>query len=724
MNKRYLNIRPMFISFLGLMAGIGISFLFLTQKVSKPLAVVMAFGVVTIGIIMIIYAEYTKGYNQNFRARKNVSPLLKISGFLLMGSFVLGALLSAFPICKIMYVPDYYEKVEIRGTVSEYVLAQDRYVSFILTDCEANDNKLDFDVLVYTSPFAGIELGDNISATASLDSYLLTENYGLASLIEGVGYSAYIDLSSITITDNSATIKDKIRNETFDILSSRLSDDNADIMYSIIFGESGSIDKHIKSQFSYAGISHMLAVSGLHVSFLFSLIYFILKRCKINTKFSLVLMFCILLFYSYLCSFSPSVCRASIMTMVTLICSTFKFEYDGISSLSIAGIIILLASPLMFFSVSFRLSFLCVFAIITLAPFLTKLFKKCKLPKAFAETLAISISISVVTLPIMINTFEEVSLLGVITNIFVIPLFSVLYTLTLLIVLFSFILRPLSVFLYVPNLFLHLIRVIADYICKIPFAVFKVFNVGYLMIFGVAVVCVIINYLMTSAKSKVLISLSLVALICGYTFAEMQPAKYASDQLVVYYSGGDSLAYYLGEEGVTLIGSDFKRESLSHSIKDLRSYTIENIVAYDFTLNKLDDLVEICNYYEVKNVYLPKEYLDLGDVIGANLIEFVGSVQVGNLTARTLDYYTDLPLVHLSLGGTDTLIVGDLTTAEREFVANEFESVDYAITDKLERLNLDKMDVGKIILTKVSETSENNVLNLKLCGKIRLEVGV
>ncbi len=724
MNKRYLNIRPMFISFLGLMAGIGISFLFLTQKVSEALCVVMAFGVVTIGIIMIVYAEYTKDYNKHFRARKNVSPLLWISGVLLTFSLVLGVGLSALPICKIMSVTEYYDKVEITGTVSDYVLAKDRYVSFILTDCEVGGSKLNFDVLVYTSSYADIELGDNISAEASLDSYLITDKYGLSSLIEGVGYSAYIDMSSLTVVGNSATIKDKIKNETFDILSSRLSDDNADIMYSIIFGESGSIDKHITDQFSYAGISHMLAVSGLHVSVLFSLMCFILKKCKINPKFSLVIMFCILLFYSYLCSFSPSVCRASIMTIVTLVCSTYKFEHDGISSLSIAGIIILLASPLMFFSVSFRLSFLCVFAIITLSPFLSKMFKKCKLHSAFAETLAISISISIVTLPIMINSFEEVSLLGVITNIFVIPLFSVLYTLTLLIVLFSFVIRPLSVFLYVPNLFLHLIRVIADYICKIPFAVFKVFNVGYLMIFGIATLCVIINYLMTSAKSKVLISLSLVALICGYTFAEMQPAKFMTDKLVVYYSGGESLAYYLGEDGVTLIGSDVKRESLSHSIKDLRSYTIKNIVAYDFTLNKLDDIIDICNYYDVENVYLPSEYLTLDGVINANLIEFDSVVEVGNLTARTLDYYTDLPVLYLTVGDTDTLIVGDVTTAEKEFVANEFDSVNYVITDKIERINLDKIDVDKIILTKVSKTSVNNVLNLKLCGKIEIEVGV
>lgn len=724
MNKRYINIRPMFVLFLGLMAGIGISFLFLTQKLSGFACGAIAIFVVAIAIAMVIYAEYTKEYNSHFRARKNVSPMVKISGFMLMGSLVIGVLSSIFPICKIMNVSDYYDKTELTGVVTDYVVAKDRYTTFILTDCMVGDNELGFDVLVYTSSFAKVDLGDKLCVVANLDSYLIDDKFGLASLVDGVGYSAYVDLSSLTVLENVATVRDKVKDETFDILSSRLSDDNADIMYSIIFGESGSIDKHIKEQFSYAGISHMLAVSGLHVSVLFSLLYFILKKCKINPKISLVMMFCILLGYSYLCSFSPSVCRASIMTMVTLICSTFKFEYDGISSLSIAGIIILLISPLQFFSVSFRLSFLCVFAIITLTPAFSKLFKKCKFPAPLAETLAISISISVVTLPVMINTFEEVSLLGVITNIFVIPLFSILYTLTLLIVLFSFVLRPLSVFLYVPNLFLHLIRVVADYVCKIPFAVFKVFNVGYIMIFGIAVVCLVVNFLMTSTKSKVLISLSLVTLVCGYTYAEMLPMKYSSDQIVVYYSGGDSLVYYLGDEGVTLIGSDIKKDRLSVSLKDMRSYVIHNIVAYDFTLNKLDDLKEICDYYEVKNVYLPKEFEGLEDALSTNVITFEDSLSIGNLVVEIPDYYTYIPVAHLKVGDTTALLLGDLTNAEKVFVKNEYPAVNYVVTDKIERVSLDEMDIDKIILTKVSETSVNNVLNLKLCGKIRLEVGV
>lgn len=724
MNKRYLNVRPIFVSFLGLMAGIGISFLFLTQKLSGMACGVIAFFVLALAIAMVLYAECTKEHNSHFRARKTISPMFKISGFMLMGSLVIGMLLSIFPICKIVSPPVYYDKTEMTGVVTDYVVAKEKYTTFILTDCRVDDRELGFDVLIYTSSFAKINLGDKLCVVANLDNYLIDDKYGLSSLVDGVGYSAYVDLSSLTVLGNEATIKDKIKDETFEILQGRLSDDNADIMYSIIFGESGSIDKTIKSQFSYAGISHMLAVSGLHVSVLFGLICFILNKFKISPKFSLVILFCILLGYSYLCSFSPSVCRASIMTMVTLICSTFKLEHDGICSLSIAGIIILCISPLQFFSISFRLSFLCVFAIITLSPTLGKIFKKWKVPAPLAETLALSISISVVTLPVMMNAFEEVSLLGVITNVFVIPLFSILYTLTLVIVVLSFAIRPLSVLLYFPNIFLHLIRVIADYICKIPFAVFKAFNVGYIMIFGIASICMVANFLMTTTKTKVLISLSLVALICSYTCLEMLPSKIFSNHILVYYSGGDSIIYYLDKDGVTLIGSDFKKERLSSSLKDMRSYTIRNIVAYDFALNKLDDLAEICDYYEVENVFLPKDFEGLNGELPSNVVVFDNNFQVGNLTIEMPDYYSYIPVLHLEVGDVTALIVGDLTNAEKEFVESEYSFVNYAISDEWDSLNFERVVAEKIILTKVLETSVNNVLNLKVCGKIKIEVGV
>lgn len=721
MGRRYINIRPMFVLFLGLMSGIGISYLFLTRRIAFYIALLLSLLVVALSIGMFVYSEVTKETNKSVKSREKVSPLTKISSIFLIVSFVIGITSSIYPLYKTMTVPDYYDDRSITGLVVDHVLNKEKYVCFILSNCEVDGRPIDYDVLIYTSPFANVNLGDKISATTNLDSNLYSNSSGFASLISGIGYTAYVDLYDLKILGNDATIKDKIRENTLDILSSRLSDDNADIMYSIIFGESDVIDYEIRNQFSYAGISHMLAVSGLHVSVLFSLLYFFFKKLKIKPSFSLIIMFCILLGYSYLCSFSPSVLRASIMTLVLMICDIYKFEYDGISSLSIAGIIVLVTRPLQFFSVSFRLSFLCVFAIITLTPLLSEIFKKIKIPTALADSLSISICITVVTLPVMVNTFETVSLLGVITNVFVIPIFSVLYSLTLIIVLLSFAIRPMGVFLYLSNMLLHIIRVITNYVCMIPIAVYRVFNVGYLLIFGIAITCVIVKFLMTSVKSKIFISVGLICMMIGYMVMEQTPVVYKVDNLCVYYSSGSNVVYYLNKDEVTLIGSDYTANAISNTLKDLRKYKIDNIVAHDLNINRLDEIIEICEKYNVNNLYVPSRYVDIS-VSSVELKPLEESIVIGKLTITIPNYFEDIPAVKLSLGEVDVLVLDNLTRDEEIYLRNEYGDVEYVITPSLSNMKFELMSNVKIICSKVEETDLKDVLNLKLCGKIKIEV--
>ena len=110
----------------------------------------------------------------------------------------------------------------------------------------------------------------------------------------------------------------------------------------MLFGGKQGLSDELKDMFSYSGISHILAVSGLHIGVLVSLIYYCLKKIKLNKFVKLILLATVLIFYSYLCDFTPSVCRASIMAVILCLCDLYKIQYDALSSLSIAGIIILL----------------------------------------------------------------------------------------------------------------------------------------------------------------------------------------------------------------------------------------------------------------------------------------------------------------------------------------------------------------------------------------------
>lgn len=117
MTKKYINIRPMFITFLGLMAGIAISYLFLCDKINYFTALLVALMVVFISIYAFIYAKYTESWNKFYYARKTVSPMLKVSAVLFMFAFIMGVVISSFPLYRALTIDEYYDDVKLTGVV-------------------------------------------------------------------------------------------------------------------------------------------------------------------------------------------------------------------------------------------------------------------------------------------------------------------------------------------------------------------------------------------------------------------------------------------------------------------------------------------------------------------------------------------------------------------------------------------------------------------------------
>ena len=719
MTKKYINIRPMFVTFLGLMAGVAISYLFLCDKINYFTALLVAMLVVFISIYAFIYAKYTESWNKFYYARRNVSAMIKVSSVLFMFAFVIGVVISSFPIYRTLTIDEYYDDVKLTGVVGEYVLEKETYTAFVLIDATI-DGKNSQDILLYTSSYTDIELGDIVEINTDIDALRVNEKYEMSHIIKDIAYTGYVSYDDIEILGNDASLKDKFKTGTKDILESRLSDDNSDIMHSIIFGESNVIDNEIGDTFDTAGISHILAVSGLHVSVLFGLLYFILKKCRVKKKYSCIILSILLFIYSYLCSFSPSVCRASIMAILMLICEIKQIEYDGLSSLSIAGIIILLCSPLQFFSISFRLSFLCVFAIISFAPFITRLFTKMKLPEKFAQLLAMSISINIVTLPIMLDTFSKVSLLGILANIVVVPLFSVLYSFVLPIVLLAFIIKGIGVLLYIPNMILHLIKIIADYISLIPFAVFRAFNVGYILLFLVAVLCIVIHFLMVSSKIKIFISLMLVTIITTYLFCEAQPHYYSQYELQVRYSRSSTAVYYLSEDSVTIVGANITKEQIDRNLRDMCLSRVDSIVAYDLDISKINELYDICVEYGVENLILHSDYENLVSKERINTIFYDDTFAIDGLKFSTINYYERIPAIKCTMGDKDIIIAGEINTSQARFIQNEYAGIDYLILNELILEDAFIDEFQEIICNKTEKVDAKNILNLKNYGKITI----
>ena len=269
----------------------------------------------------------------------------------------------------------------------------------------------------------------------------------------------------------------KRRKYVFESIESKLGERKAALITSVSFGYKSELNEDHKELMKNLGISHVISISGLHLV----LVYSVLRRF-LGVKLSLVLALVYVLFSG---ASAPAV-RAYIMIVILNVGKIVKRNYNPIAALSLAGIILILEKPYYIYNLGFVLSFLATLGIILFNKDLNK--KLYKLPNSIRNTIAISLSAQILTLPIIILYFNEVSLNFIVGNIIVIPFINVLVVLGNILI---FIVEIPSIFNY--------IMYICHYIIKyIDIIMYKIDNMSLdLMYFHYTVAYFYIALLMT-----------------------------------------------------------------------------------------------------------------------------------------------------------------------------------------------------------------------------------
>ena len=229
--------------------------------------------------------------------------------------------------------------------------------------------------------------------------------------------------------------------------------DVAGFARALVLGDTDGIDYATDTAFKRSGIRHVIAVSGLHVSILFSLVYFFTGRRKWLTA---LLGFPALLLFAALAGFSPSITRACIMHGLTILAMLVEREYDPPSALSFAVLVMLLVNPWTVTHVGFQLSVGCVVGIFLFATPIqnwlldNKRLGRCKgWRKRMAQWISVSVSISVgasiLTTALSAYYFGMVSLVSVLTNFLTLWVITFIFYGILLAIALSWIFLPLGV---------------------------------------------------------------------------------------------------------------------------------------------------------------------------------------------------------------------------------------------------------------------------------------
>jgi len=260
-----------------------------------------------------------------------------------------------------------------------------------------------------------VSIGDKviiIGRKENLDNFFIKDfNYG--RYLRSKGCKKYIRIEDMRIVSESFFYKyiGKLKSYLVDT-NRKLYKSNSDILNSILLADKTTLSQEDRYIFSDSGTSHIMAVSGLHVSIICGIILVFIG--KVNSYGRLIMLTCFLYFYNLLVGGGPSITRAISMTVLSCM-GFFTFrQVDLVNILFIIAGIMIYKNPYEIYNISFQLSF---FALLSIVIF-TKYIKK----YVYSDLLATSIAVNVLTWPIVMYNYSCVSTMGIMGNIVVVPI--------------------------------------------------------------------------------------------------------------------------------------------------------------------------------------------------------------------------------------------------------------------------------------------------------------
>lgn len=241
--------------------------------------------------------------------------------------------------------------------------------------------------------------------------------------------------------------------------------EKSEILKGILLGKTDEMEEEVKEQFQTANISHVLAISGMHISYLILGIQLAIEKLKGKRKTRIITIVA-LLFYIGIIGFSPSVIRAVIMAILVLVSKLIYQKADTINSLAISLLIILLYNPFLIFNIGLQLSYLGTIGIVLIQPLLMVTDKTNKIK----EIIKVTLSAQIMILPVMIYHFNQIGIYFIFSNLLISIIIGPIIILGFLYIFcslcFPFLGQVLSVFLEIGLMLLNCVAQIS----KLPFA--------------------------------------------------------------------------------------------------------------------------------------------------------------------------------------------------------------------------------------------------------------
>ena len=276
--------------------------------------------------------------------------------------------------------------------------------------------------------FNNLSYGDKIKVTGVLkepSTNNIFNNFNYKKYLYNKKIYYIIEASKIDKIQNNNNHIYTIKNLLYTRINSLKS---SNYIKALLFGDN-KLDKEIKTSYQINGISHLFSVSGFHINFITSIIYFYLDRVTYNKKIKYITVDIFLVLYLLLCN-TTSLLRCTVMNILLSINHLLKLDIKKIDIVLLTLILCITINPFIIYDIGFIYSY-------TISFFLILYKNKYKTNNKLLKIIYISLISFLVSLPINIYTSYEINFLSIILNIIIVPIVSlILLPLSLLTLIF------------------------------------------------------------------------------------------------------------------------------------------------------------------------------------------------------------------------------------------------------------------------------------------------
>lgn len=482
--------------------------------------------------------------------------------------------------------------------------------------------------------------------------------------------------------------------------------ENSPYLKAFILGDKEDISKQATTSYQENGISHLLAISGMHITLLSSIVLKILKKLKITEEKRYLYTSILLIIYLMLIGLSASALRGVLFFILFSINKIYYFYIKPQNIFIVVLSISLLIDPYYIYDIGFSYSFLISLTLLLTASSITGNYLQCLLKTSIISFL--------VSIPISLYNYYQINLLSIIYNLFYVPLVSlIIFPLSLI----SLFIKPL---IPIYNIFIYILEKSSIVLNEISLGKLIFPKLPLIIYFIYLLIIIFIIKKLTIKENKYLLIL-IVLLFLHYTYPTLTRTTYIK---MIDVGQGDSILIHSNNESVLIdtggsIDNDESKIVINTTIPLLKSLGIKKLKYLILTHGDADHMGEakhLIDSFKVKNIlinngefnYLEKELISKTDNI--KIAKEGTAIKCGEITMVQLN--TDLTdendssqIYYAMYKNYSILFTGDASLKSEDYILNNY-------------------DLSKIDILKVGHHGSKTSTGINLIDKLEPKIAL